>query len=93
MHLYVSLCLCLLSDDEYACMLWMIQIYNDVDAEADPSDSGFAGPAAVLLLRRLRFGKGVVGSLGGTLTVSLSPSSVSFVTRKPANQQPLFLYS
>lgn len=40
-------------------------------------------PPVLLRLGRLRFGNGVVGSWGGTLTDSLSPSSVSFVTLSP----------
>ncbi len=34
---------------------------------------------------RLRFGNGVVGSLGGDLIVLLSPSSVCLVMRNPAS--------
>lgn len=51
--------------------------------------SVLACPPVLLRLGRLRFGKGVVGSLGGTLTVSLSPSSVSFVTLRPVRQSAM----
>lgn len=48
--------------------------------------TGVSCAAALLRLDRLRLGNGVVGSLGGSLMVSLSPSSVSFVTLRPEHQ-------
>jgi hypothetical protein len=57
--------------------------YEDGDDDCSASAASAAIEAAVLLLRLFRFGKGVVGNLGGSLVLSLSPSSVSFVTLRP----------
>ena len=58
-----------------------------VDVVVLSAAAAAACPPVLLRLGRLRLGKGVVGSFGGTLTDSLSPNSVSFVTLRPNDQQ------